>query len=118
MSISTIEKLPAPVPGYPKLAHHMSMYSECAIFRRFNSLNCQNLLYLQAELVHLEERLRYLEAADSSSTDEARHLYSKDWYWLDDSESEQLEVVLEIRKRLKDYSLSKALFPKQETNLL
>jgi hypothetical protein len=44
------------VNGYPKLARHMGASPEIAIFRRFGALNAQNLLYLQAELVHLEKR--------------------------------------------------------------
>jgi len=100
--------MPSPVPGYPKLAQHIGLYSECAIFRRFRTLNSQNLLYLQAELVDLEQELRRLEAADYESAEGNRSSYSKDWYWLNNSasegNSEQLQIVLEVRKKLKDYS--------------
>lgn len=102
--------LPSPVPGYPKLAQYMGLYSEYAIFRRFSSLNCQNLLYLQAELVHLEEKLRRLEVIDSASPETPRSVYAKDWYWLANSASEgngdQIRTVLEIRTILKEYSES------------
>ncbi|PMD64632.1 uncharacterized protein K444DRAFT_625298 [Hyaloscypha bicolor E] len=95
-----------PVEGYPRLACHMAQYSENAVFRRFSSLGTRNLLYLQAELVHLEQKLCRLEAADSASSEGRRATYSKDWYWLNDSpeeNDEQLKIVLSIRSKLKEY---------------
>lgn len=44
--------------GYQKLAELMTKPFEVATFKRFDSLNTLNILYLQAELVHLEEQLR------------------------------------------------------------
>ena len=44
--------------GYSKLASLMGTYSDTLIFRHFGALSAQNLLYLQAELVHLEHELR------------------------------------------------------------
>jgi hypothetical protein len=41
--------------GYPRLADAMHRYSDMAIFRKFEVLNLQNLLYLQAELTRLED---------------------------------------------------------------
>jgi len=88
----------------------MGKYSESSIYRRFGDLNSQNLLYLQAELTHLEQKLRRLEATDLASPEGNRSLYSKDWYWLNNSTSEenhdQLETVLAIRGKLADYSSS------------
>jgi hypothetical protein len=98
-----------PVEGYPRLACHMGSFSSAQIFRRFSSINSQNLLYLQAELVHLETKLRRLEGVDKSAQAENRPLYSRDWYWLNESRfenGEQLQTVLEIRQRLKEYSQS------------
>ena len=96
-----------PPEGYPRLASHMAQYPENIIFRRFNGLCTRNLLYLQAELMHLEQKLYRLEAADSVSSDGHRARYSKDWYWLDYSSegetSEQLQTVLTIRSKLKEY---------------
>lgn len=86
----------------------MGLYSEYAIFRRFSSLNCQNLLYIQAELVHLEEKLRHFEAVDAVSPETPQSTYAKDWYWLSNSASEgngdQIRCALEIRAKLKEYS--------------
>lgn len=44
--------------GYQKLAELMTKHSEAATFKRFDFLNTLNILYMQAELVHLEEELR------------------------------------------------------------
>lgn len=44
--------------GYQKLAELMTKHSEVATFKRFDFLNTLDILYLQAELVHLEEKLR------------------------------------------------------------
>jgi hypothetical protein len=108
-----VEQSPPLIEGYPKLACHMGTYPEHAIYRRFDGLNAQNLLYFQAELTHLERKLRRLEAADFGSTDENRFNYSKDWYWLSNSaceeSSEQLDTVRAIRGRLKEYSWFKNL---------
>jgi hypothetical protein len=108
MSIPLVDPSLSPIEGYPKLACHVGTYPECAIYRRFGSLNSQNLLYFQAELTHLERKLRRLEAADLASAEGNRANYSKDWYWLNNSvleeNSEQLETARAIRGMLKDYS--------------
>lgn len=96
-----------PVEGYPRLARHMAQYPENAVFRRFDGLCARNLLYLQAELVHLEQKLCRLEVTDSASSEGYRARYSKDWYWLDNSSDgnagEQLKIVLAIRCKMKEY---------------
>ncbi|RDL38895.1 uncharacterized protein BP5553_03235 [Venustampulla echinocandica] len=50
--------------GYEKLARLMSKHGEVAAFQRFDYLNNLNILYLQAELVHLEEELQESMKAD------------------------------------------------------
>ncbi|EPE28076.1 hypothetical protein GLAREA_04867 [Glarea lozoyensis ATCC 20868] len=99
---------PAAVEGYPKLACHMDAHPESSIYRRFGSLNHRNLLYLQAELVHLETQLLQLEHRDKHSQVGSSSIYSKDWYWLscsaEDGNSEQLQTVRIIRKKLKQYN--------------
>ncbi|CAG8952589.1 hypothetical protein HYFRA_00009695 [Hymenoscyphus fraxineus] len=96
------------IEGYPKLACHMGDCPDSSIFRRFGALNSKNLLYLQAELVHLEEKLQALEEADSNSPVGNASDYSRDWYWLensiDEDNSQQLETVLRIREKLKEYN--------------
>lgn len=44
--------------GYEKVAGLMTKHAEVATFQRFDFLNTLNILYLQAELVHLEQELR------------------------------------------------------------
>ncbi|KAL5322063.1 hypothetical protein ACEPPN_010032 [Leptodophora sp. 'Broadleaf-Isolate-01'] len=95
------------VEGYPKLACHMGRYTQNAIYRRFSSLNSENILYMQAELVHLEKKLRRLQADDHASSEGHRSNYSRDWYWLNyasEEGSEQWETAVAIRQKLKEYN--------------
>ncbi|KAF7537782.1 hypothetical protein G7054_g3449 [Neopestalotiopsis clavispora] len=91
--------------GYAKLANFMGLHDEYAIYRRFRQLNAQNLLYLQAELTHLEKELHNLAQRDSSIPD--REFFAKDWWSLsqteNDNDAEQWEKVLEIREKLEEY---------------
>jgi len=104
-----------PTHGYPKLACEMGSMPEIAILRRFASLNVQNLLYFQAELVILEKELREMEIESSRLQCEGRPRmpeagYAQDWYWLghddNDPRNKQWQTVLRIRQRLKEYSPS------------
>ncbi|CAI6238706.1 unnamed protein product [Periconia digitata] len=101
----TVDEL---VPGYPRLAGEMQNIPELAIFRRFGALNARNLLYLQHDLKNLEDRLKLFEYFDSVSGSGERPMYSKDSQKLRESalngDSKQWELVLEIRKKLKEYN--------------
>jgi hypothetical protein len=44
--------------GYDKVASLMTQHGEMAMFQRFNYLNTLNTLYLQAELVFLEQKIK------------------------------------------------------------
>jgi hypothetical protein len=92
--------------GYTELASIMGKNPELAIFRRFSALNAKNLLYLQAELVNLEARLQR-HAATTPDTEKAR--YESDWFSLSRSEKDgddkQWQTFLEIRAKLKEYSM-------------
>jgi hypothetical protein len=93
--------------GYAKIATLMSHHDELAIFRRFSRLNLQTLLYLQAELTHLEADLKQLSIRDQA--DQNRAVYSKYWWYLAQSEDDhddkqQWNKVLQIREKLKEYS--------------
>lgn len=130
--------IPAPVPGYPRLAHEMSSIPETAVFRRFADLNHQSLLYYQAELTILERQLRQQElessnphtgkvkpAPNSTGTkaageEEATHIeyatrleYAKNWYWLgaDNPGNEQWQTVLRVRGALREYSKTTSTRP-------
>ena len=52
---------------YTALASMMADHAEAAIFRRFDTLNIKNLLYMQAELVDLEDQLHDIESEDKKS---------------------------------------------------
>ena len=95
------------VAGYPKLAGHMEIEPEAAIFRRFGALNARNLLYMQSELCSLEKKLIEREKQDNRVPG-YKSKFALDWYWLSKSEhledTEQLDLILKIRKRLKAFS--------------
>lgn len=93
--------------GHSKVAEFMSHHTELAIFRRFSKLNLQNLLYLQAELTHLESDLADLAVRDRA--DPNRVSYCSDWWFLAQSDEDyddkgQWDKVLQIRDKLKEYS--------------
>jgi hypothetical protein len=106
--------------GYAPLASLMSTHPEIAIFRKFSTLNAQNLLYLQAELVYLESKLQRHASEDRQAGIAAERIgtkcadklkYDTDWYMLansdeEDEDSLQWQTVLEIRGKLKEYSVS------------
>jgi len=96
------------VVGYPKLAAKMEIQPEVAIFRRFGALNAQNLLYLQAELTYLERELRKQQVQDANDNVGDGSSYAINWFWLRESagtaDSQQLDLVLQIRETLKEYS--------------
>lgn len=93
--------------GYPKISQLMGCQDECAIYRRFRNLNSLNLLYLQAELTHLEQDLQRLTERDARTL--KRRFYAKDWLSLsqndeEEEDAEQWDKFLEIRRKLEQYS--------------
>lgn len=94
--------------GYEKVAQLMGVHHEFAIFRRFQALNMQNLLYLQAEITHLEAELREMARRDVQHGN--RQNYAYDWWSLSsgvgEEDTEQWGKVLEIREKLEKYSMS------------
>ncbi|KAK3385713.1 hypothetical protein B0H63DRAFT_473466 [Podospora didyma] len=100
------------VEGYDRLGRLMGELPDTAIFRRFGALGAEDLLYRQAELCELERRLREDQREDKESRHEDRVRYARDWGRLQSSVDEdapegndgsQLETILEIREKLKDY---------------
>lgn len=92
----------------------MGIRPDSAIFRRFGALNARNLLYLQAELTHLEDALKTAEHRDSRSHVGEKANYARDWYWLEMSplasneDTAQLNLVKKIREKLDEYSENNA----------
>jgi hypothetical protein len=71
------------------------------------------MLYLQAEIKELELALRKQQKKDRESNHRDRILYSRDWSALkelgeadaeDGNDGTQLELILQIRAKLKEYS--------------
>ena len=92
--------------GYHKLSRFM-VDEQYAIFRQFKLLANRDLLYLQAELAHLEAELSDLSDRDRNTEGE-QDLYDTNWLLLSSSKNraqdgQQWEKVLQIRKKLREY---------------
>jgi hypothetical protein len=91
--------------GYPQIARLMGQHEELAILRKFNNMSLQNLLYMQAELMHLEEK--YEIVSEKYAEIPSRPFKSRDWWSLtqpdDEGKTEQWDTVLEIRAALEKY---------------
>ena len=97
--------------GYDRLSAFMGYFPEAAIFRRFATLNAKNILYLQAELLWLEEQLEKVADDDAQSSSERRRHFSREWFRLShsgdhpDGSSRQWTVFMKIRRALSEYSM-------------
>ena len=96
------------VNSYAGIASFMGRYPEMRILRRFGKLNTQNALYLQAELIQLGTELQDLVAREIECGNPYQQFYAQDWRVLSNhflvGDNEQYKKVLEIRKKLKEYS--------------
>jgi hypothetical protein len=94
--------------GYPKLASFMAQEGY-GIYRQFQQLACQDLLYRQSELVHLERELQITAKHDrEAGRDTEEKQYSLDWRKLStsatrNSPSKQWRKALEVREKLQEY---------------
>ena len=85
----------------------MSSDRDLALYRRFGTLNARNVLYLQSELMSLENRLQELdESANDISKGTECWSSPRSWYYLERTGGEHLEVVKKIRAKLEEYSMS------------
>ena len=105
-----------PTRGYSSLAELLGNHNGLAIYRRFATLNAQNLLYLQSELMILEDELKRLAFADDGSESEQRRSFKKDIRALKANPSNEVEgrqwrMVLEVREKLKEYSMLAGSLP-------
>lgn len=88
----------------------MAKHDEFAMFRRFKKLNCLNLLYLQAEIMELEDSLDAPSATDDDSSEAAhRKQFASDWQYLSQKQANnkhhpQWDKFLHLRERLAEYS--------------
>ena len=98
--------------GYPGLSKLMGHADGLGMFKRFTDLNMRNLLYMQAELLALEDELEIATCNDHHDPNSpSRKLYSRSAKTLraskdssDPRNREQWDKVLEIREKLKEYS--------------
>jgi Family of unknown function (DUF6594) len=93
------------IEGYPQIVELMSNHGELAILRKFDNLSMLNLLHMQAELMHLEEKYYQLSQHDEKRS--TRAYRSRDWWSLTqpdcEGKREQWDLLLEIREKLKEY---------------
>lgn len=111
VEMAAFDPFPDYVRGYPKLAAKFEILPEVAIYRRFGALNALNLLYYQAELTSLEEKLYKQQKIDDADPNGCS--YARNWNFLHQSRTEgncrQLDIFLELRQLLKPYSKTKLL---------
>ena len=105
------------INGYASLAAFIASDRDrsTSIFRRFDRLSARNLLYLQSELAELEAQQDALDAQDAGNINAATEDIGsvRDWHKLvarsknaaNVREKEQLRLVLEVRKKLQEYSV-------------
>jgi hypothetical protein len=101
---------PYAMDGYHKLASLVSDHEELLILRRFATANAKNLLYMQAEILHLEAELHDIALEDHSGCEKHRN-YEYCVFDLKEScrtrgSDAQWQKILELREKLKDYSQS------------
>jgi hypothetical protein len=106
-----------PVPGWPTLAKVVTDNPGLEAFPTFRDLNIRSLLYYQAELDRLRKELYEKEWADHTSFQNLGELErlealntSENWDHMFESQFEdntkaQYDLIVEIRKVLKEYSM-------------
>jgi hypothetical protein len=95
-------------PGYTSLTAEMTRHQGMAMFKRFRELNLRNLLYMQAEILHLELELTAIRDENKISGDEGKKKYETDVSYLIRSSKEsnpvEWNLILDMRAKLKEYS--------------
>lgn len=95
---------------YSRLSKLIGAHQDLAIFRKFASLNAKNMLYMQAELIHLQAELDNIELANGKSGDVQKAAFQVSLFDLKDSSGTKNDLqwrkAMEIRRNLKAYSPS------------
>lgn len=101
------------IKGYSSLAAFIASdsYNSTAIYRRFTRLSARNLLHLQSDLMELEARQDVLDEEDLQGST-LEKVSARDWQVRKQRateasnarEKERLEVALDIRCKLREYS--------------
>ena len=87
--------------GYTKLAGFMVKH-DLEMFRRFRKLAVRDILYLQAELCHLDYQFQDQALRDANGG-EPEKFFDREWWQLRKSGGQQWKTVLAIRTKLKEY---------------
>ncbi|KAI9861065.1 MAG: hypothetical protein M1813_005494 [Trichoglossum hirsutum] len=93
-----------PAEGWPRVALLMAKTPDFAAFSRFRDLNVKSLLYYQAQLTNLRNRLHEKEYEDACGNEDERQFASRADFLMSSEGSDQLKIVTEIRAILKEYS--------------
>ena len=94
--------------GYSKLSKFMAIYPNIGIVRKFGALNMLNLLYLQAEITHLETTLDRIAQEDHAALDPTRGDFYRCWYKMasgmnQSNRDSQWNTFMKIREKLDQY---------------
>ena len=93
--------------GYPDFAAFISSDKELAIYRAFDTLSSRNILYLQSELLFLQNKLEQFDQHDLQSSNKADKMCAQSWEILTGEGTahnrERLEVIQKIRTTLETY---------------
>ena len=94
-----------PEYNYSALAKETGLRPGLAIYRRFAALNAKNLLYLQAEIAELEVQLAEQEEYDQQNPKRREYQWiARELMNAEPGEDRQWQKVLEIRRKLQEYS--------------
>jgi GTP cyclohydrolase III len=92
--------------GYPGLANIMGAHKGMSIYLRFSDLNARDLLVYQAEILQLEQ---ILEVQDQITPWAKTNILKQDGANRTPMEKEHWKVQMQLRCKLKDYSMSDAI---------
>ena len=102
VSPSSAEAKKPRVPlGYTKLAGFMVRH-DLEMFRRFRKLAVRDILYLQAELCHLDYQFQDQALRDANGGHPEKY-FDREWWQLRKAGGRQWKIALEIRAKLKEY---------------
>lgn len=117
---------PAISDGYPAVSRFISsdLDGESYVFRRFRTLTARKLLYMQSQILELEEQLADFDRAAAASPDWELYLAARSWERLiANAESREKEkqirkVIDEIEVKLDNYRmfLPRAPLPEAATD--
>lgn len=89
--------------GYPRTAVFVNSDDGTALFRRFGDLHARSLLYKQAELTDLEERLEKIDHEDSLDLAGSWKLGYSIHLKGGRKNEVRRDLMIEINEKLKDY---------------